>query len=310
MRQILDLTTAKIAVELTNRCNLRCAMCPMNKLGRPDADMPWELVEKVAADFKSNGMVVNWLHEMGDPLMYPRLAEAVDLFPGCSVSTNVMLLDEEMGRALLGSTLRRIRLCVDTVTPRLYPLLRRGGIFEQVVANIRTFLDLSLGKPIKVEIQRLITPETSQETVASFREFFRLDRYPQAEVIEKTCEPLDTSDETPFHQSFYGCFQGYPFRWFIVLADGRVTHCCYDAHGQQPIGDMRTQTVREIVDSVKLEEYMAAFKARDWKTLPRCGECYKNAEGRPPFYDQLIQLGHRIDRVIPLKPLARRLINR
>ena len=310
MRPILNLATAKVAVELTNRCNLRCAMCPMNKLGRPDADMPWELVEKVAADLKANGLTVNWLHEMGDPLLYPRLAEAIDLFPACSVSTNAMLLDEEMGRELLGSTLRRIRLCVDTLNPRMYPFIRRGGIFEEVVANIRTFLELSVGKEIKVEIQRLITPETSQETVASFREFFQLERYPQAEAIEKTCEPLDTSDETPFHQSFYGCFQGYPFRWFIVLADGRVTHCCYDAHGQQPIGDMKTQTVREIVDSVKLEEYMAAFKARDWKTLPRCGECYKNAEGRPPFYDQLIQLGHRIDRVIPLKPLARRLINR
>jgi len=310
MRPILNLATAKVAVELTNRCNLRCAMCPMNKLGRPDADMPWELVEKVAADLKANGLTVNWLHEMGDPLLYPRLAEAIDLFPGCSVSTNAMLLDEEMGRELLGSSLRRIRLCVDTLTPRLYPFIRRGGIFEEVVANIRTFLELSRGREIKVEIQRLITPETSQETVASFREFFHLERYQQAEVIEKTCEPLDTSDETPFHQSFYGCFQGYPFRWFIVLADGRVTHCCYDAHGQQVIGDMKTQTVREIVASVKLEEYMAAFKARDWKTLPRCGECYKNAEGRPPFYDQLIQLGHRIDRVIPLKPLARRLINR
>jgi hypothetical protein len=310
MRPILDLKTAKVAVELTNRCNLRCAMCPMNKLGRPDADMPWELVEKVAADFRANGLVVSWLHEMGDPLLYPRLAEAIDLFPGCSVSTNAMLLDEATALKLLGSTLRRIRLCLDTVTPRLYPLLRRGGVFDTVVTNTRTFLELSRGRAIKVEIQRLITPETSQETVRSFHEFLALDRYPQAEVIEKTCEPLDTADETPFHQSFYGCFQGYPFRWFIVLADGRVTHCCYDAHGQQVIGDMRIQSVREIVGSVRVDEYMAAFKARDWQTLPRCGECYKHAEGRPPFYDQLIQLGHRIDRVIPLKPLARRLINR
>jgi len=310
MRKILNLATAKVAVELTNRCNLRCAMCPMNKLGRPDADMPWDLVEKVAAEFRDHGLVVNWLHEMGDPLLYPRLAEAIDLFPGCSVSTNAMLLDAEIGAELLATSLRRIRLCIDTVNPRLYPFIRRGGIFTEVAENIRTFLELSRGRQITVEIQRLITPETSQETVAAFRDYFHLDRYPQAVVIEKTCEPLDTADETQFHQSFYGCFQGYPFRWFIVLADGRVTHCCYDAHGQQVIGDMRTQTVREIVDSVRIDEYMAAFKARDWQTLPRCGECYKHAEGRPPFYDQLIQLGHRIDRVIPLKPLARRLINR
>ena len=43
---------------------------------------------------------------------------------------------------------------------------------------------------------------------------------------------------------------------------------------------------------------------------PRCGECYKHAEGRPPFYDRLIAIGHRVDGVIPIKPLARRLINR
>ncbi|MGC8917076.1 MAG: radical SAM/SPASM domain-containing protein [Thermoanaerobaculum sp.] len=310
MRGVLDIRTAKVAVELTNRCNLRCGMCPMNKLGRPDADMPWWLVEKVAAEFARLGIRVKWLHEMGEPLLYPRICEAIDLFPGCSVSTNAMLLDEEASRALLATSLRRIRLCIDTINPRVYPFIRRGGIFEEVVANIRTFLELSKGKPITVEIQRMITTQTAHESVRDFVEFFNLERYPQAKVIEKTCEPLDTSDETPLHESFYGCFQGYPFSWFIVLADGRVTHCCYDAHGQQCIGDLKTQTVEEILESVRLPEMMAAFRARDWRALPRCGECYKHAEGRPPFYDFLIATGRKLERSLPVVPLARRLINR
>jgi len=129
VRPILDIRTAKVAVELTNRCNLRCGMCPMNKLGRPDADMPWWLVEKVAGEFARLGIRVKWLHEMGEPLLYPRLPEAIDLFPGCAVSTNAMLLDEEMGRALLATSLQRIRLCVDTINPRVYPFIRRGGHF-------------------------------------------------------------------------------------------------------------------------------------------------------------------------------------
>ncbi len=282
----------------------------MNKLGRPDADMPWWLVEKVAAEFARLGIRVKWLHEMGEPLLYPRICEAIDLFPGCSVSTNAMLLDEEASRALLATRLRRIRLCIDTINPRVYPFIRRGGIFEEVVANIRTFLELSKGKPITVEIQRMITTQTVHESVRDFVEFFNLERYPQAKVIEKTCEPLDTSDETPLHESFYGCFQGYPFSWFIVLADGRVTHCCYDAHGQQCIGDLKTQTVEEILESVRLPEMMAAFRARDWRALPRCGECYKHAEGRPPFYDFLIATGRKLERSLPVVPLARRLINR
>jgi len=310
MRPVLDLRSAKVAVELTSRCNLRCAMCPMGNLGRPEADMPWWLVEKVASDFESNGVRVRWLHEMGEPLLFPRLAEAIDLFPGAGVSTNVMLLDEERGRELLGTSLQRIRLCIDTVNPKIYPLVRRGGRFDLVVANIRTFLELSKGHDIRVEIQRMVSLKTADEKVSDFEELFSIDRYPQAQVIEKTCEGLDTTDATDLHEEFYGCFQGYPFRWFIVLSDGRVTHCCYDSDGDQPIGDMKTQTAREILAANAVDRYMAAFKAKDWETLPRCGECFKNSSGKAVIVDQLVQLGHKIDHVLPVKQVARKIINR
>ncbi len=310
MRPILDIRTAKVAVELTNRCNLRCGMCPMGDLGRPEGDMPWWLVEKVAADLTAEGVRVSWLHEMGEPLLYPRLADAIELFPGCSVSTNVMVLDEDYGRELVATSLRRIRLCVDTINREVYPQVRRGGDFDTVVGNIRTFLEVSKGHDISVEIQRMISLHTSQESIVGFEDFFELDRYPQARVIEKTCEGLDTSDETDFHEAYYGCFQGYPFRWFVVLADGRVTHCCYDYDGSQAIGDMKTQTAREIIASGTVERTMEAFKNKDWETLPRCGECYKNSSGKAVIYDQLLQLGHKLDKVLPVKQFARKIINR
>jgi hypothetical protein len=247
---------------------------------------------------------------MGEPLLYPRLAEAIDLFPGCSVSTNVMMLDEEYGRELLDTSLGRIRLCVDTINSEVYPLVRRGGKFDQVVENIRTFLETSKGHDIKVEIQRMISLHTSEESVREFEDFFHLDRHPQAYVIEKTCEGMDTSEATEFHQAYHGCFQGYPFRWFIVLADGSVTHCCYDYDGAQPIGDMKTQTVREILASDTVTRYMDAFKGKDWETLPRCGECYREASGTAVVVDKLTQLGHKLDRVLPVKQVARKILNR
>jgi len=310
VRPILDIRNATVTVELTSRCNLRCGMCPMGTLGRPEEDMPWPLVEKVAADFKANGIEAHWLHEMGEPLLHPRLAEAIELFPGCSVSTNVTRLDETRGRELLATSLRRIRLCVDTVDPQIYPKMRHGGDFDRVVANIRSFLELSAGRDIEVEIQRMVTRQTAHESKRSLEEVFGLDRYPQARVIEKTCEGLDTSDETEFHQSYYGCFQGYPFRYFIVLSDGRVTHCCYDYDGSQPIGNMNSQTVREILDDNTLDRYVTAFKQRDWQTLPRCGECHRNSSTRAEVADHLQRLGHRLDRLLPIKEIARKVINR
>jgi len=310
MRPILDIASARVAVELTSKCNLRCGMCPMSDLRRPKVHIPRWLLEKVAADFRDNGIGVKWLHEMGEPLLYPHLSEAIDLFPGCAVSTNAMLLKPKLGERILASTLSRIRLCVDTIDRTVYPAIRRGGKFEQVVDNIRSFLELSRGHAIKVEIQRMITRPTARESVGDFRRFFELDRYPQASVIEKTCEGLDTSNATDLHDSYYGCFQGYPFNWFIVLSDGRVTHCCYDAHGQQSIGDMKTQTVRDILNAASVRNYMKAFKTKDWDTLPRCGECHRNATGKAVVLDHVVRIGHRLDRVFPIKQVARRIINR
>jgi len=310
VRPVLDIRTAKVAVELTSRCNLRCAMCPMHDLGRPMVNMEWDLVERVAAELAAAGIRVRWLHEMGEPLLHPRLDEAVELFPGCSVSTNAMLLDESWSRRLLATSLGRIRLCVDTTRPEVYPVIRNGGDFDRVVANIRRFLELSDGHEIRVEIQKMVTLQTGDETVEDFERFFDLGSHPQARVIEKTCEGLDTSDATELHESFYGCFQGYPFRWFIVLADGRVTHCCYDAHGQQIIGDLRTRSVQEILDSPVLRRYMEAFRAKDWETLPRCGECFKNATAKGVLVDRVLQVGHRLDRVLPLKRVGRKIFNR
>jgi hypothetical protein len=221
-----------------------------------------------------------------------------------------MMLDADYGRELVETSLRRIRLCVDTINPEVYPLVRRGGRFDTVVENIRSFLEVSKGSRMQVEIQRMISLHTSQESVAAFEEFFQLADYPNARVIEKTCEGLDTADETEFHEAYYGCFQGYPFRWFVVLADGTVTHCCYDYDGSQPIGDMKTQTVAEILESGVAERYMEAFKAKDWQTLPRCGECFKNSSGKAVIVDQLMQLGHKLDKVLPVKQVARKIINR
>lgn len=306
----LDINTAKVGIELTNRCNLRCTMCPLPNLTRPAADMSWELVEKVAADFAENQIRVRWLHEMGEPLLYPRLAEAIDLFPGCSVSTNAMALTRKNGENLLMSSLGRLRLCPDTVNSRVYPKIRTGGDYEKVVSNIKAFLEQAVGASMVIEIQKMVSKLTSDERIEDFEKLYDIDRYPNATIIEKTCEGLDTTDATDLHEEYYGCFQGYPFKWFIVMADGRVTHCCYDSDCLQPIGDMKTQTVREIVNGETINRFMDAFQTRDWETLPRCGECHRNATPTAVVKDQLVQLGHKIERHLPVKAIGRKVFNR
>lgn len=301
-----NLKRIKVGLELTSKCNLRCGMCPLPVLRRPYEDMPWWLVEKAEKEIHSLGLKLKWLHEMGEPLLYSRVDDAIRLFPEASLSTNGLVLTEEIGEKLLAANLRRIRICVDSVNPEVYPQLRTGGDFEKLVDLTRRFLKQANGHPIRIEIQRMRSRLTLDESVDDFRKLFELKKFSNARVIEKTCEALDVNEETDLHGKFYGCVQGSFFTWLVIFADGRVTHCCYDAHGDQIMGDLKEQTLTEIVQSERFAKMQAAFTARDLSNLPRCAECFRHGGEASAFNTVLSKVQNLPDSA---KDLVRKVID-
>jgi len=266
----------KVGLELTSKCNLRCGMCPLPVLRRPYEDMEWPLVEKAEREIHGLGLKLKWLHEMGEPLLYSRIDDAIRLFPEASVSTNGLVLTESVGAKLLGSPLKRLRICVDSVNPEIYPHIRTGGDFDKLVDLTKKFLVQAKGHPIRIEIQKMRSRLTQDETVDDFKRLFDLKQFKNARVIERTCEAFDVNDDTDLHGKFYGCVQGAFFTWVVIFADGRVTHCCYDAHGDQIVGDIKTQSLPEMFASPKFAAMKSAFERRDFSELPRCAECFKH----------------------------------
>jgi MoaA/NifB/PqqE/SkfB family radical SAM enzyme len=265
-------------------------MCPLPVLRRPYEDMDWPLVEKAEREIHGAGLKLKWLHEMGEPLLYARIDDAIRLFPEASLSTNGLLLTEAMGEKLLATPLRRLRICVDSINPEVYPQLRTGGDFDKLVELTRAFLKQADGHPMRIEIQKMRSRLTLDETVDDFRKVFDLRQHKNARVIEKTCEALDVNEETDLHGKFYGCVQGAFFTWVVIFADGRVTHCCYDAHGDQVMGDLKTQTLQEILAGDRFAIMQDAFERRDFTALPRCGECFKHGGESHTFNDVLTRV--------------------
>jgi MoaA/NifB/PqqE/SkfB family radical SAM enzyme len=280
----------KVGLELTSKCNLRCGMCPLPVLRRPYEDMEWHLVEKAEREIHGLGLKLKWLHEMGEPLLYSRIDDAIRLFPEASLSTNGLVLTPEIGAKLLATPLKRIRICVDSINPKVYPQLRTGGDFDKLVDLTRKFLVQAKGAPLRIEIQKMRSRMTLEETTDDFKRVFDLKQFKNARVIEKTCEALDVNEETDLHGKFYGCVQGAFFTWVVVFADGRVTHCCYDAHGDQVMGDLKTQSLQEIIDGDRMAIMQDAFNRRDFTNLPRCGECFKHGGESHAFNDVLTRV--------------------
>lgn len=96
-----------IHLELTSRCNKDCWMCGRRKIDReyPEiamnyGDMDFSLVEKIAQQVPDD--IVVQFHNNGDPFLYPRLGEAIQIFPKqikC-LDTNGKLLVEKASEVI------------------------------------------------------------------------------------------------------------------------------------------------------------------------------------------------------------------
>ena len=91
-----------INIELTSRCNKSCHMCGRRKeeeqypdIANSRGDMPFEMLERIEGQIPP-GVFVQ-LHNNGEPLLYPRFADALKLFHGhyMGLNTNGKLLMEQ-----------------------------------------------------------------------------------------------------------------------------------------------------------------------------------------------------------------------
>ncbi len=297
----LNLKNIRVAVEITSFCNLSCQMCPYPFMKRKKNHMPFENLLKIKEIVRKNGLKVRWLHEMGEPLLYPNLKEAIEMFPEAILSTNGMLLEGYLAKVIAESKIERVRICIDTLNPKAYEKLRKGGDFERVIRNALDFLDLTKDKKIIVEIQKMVSKITKDESVKAFELFFKKAKYKNLKIIQKTCEGLDTTEETELHKKYSGCFQGGPYNWLVFLANGDITHCCYDYEGIQRIGTLEDD-FENVLRSPKLKEIEKAFLEKDFENLPACKNCFRFKEEvftPPPYF-------YKILRKIPLRNFLRK----
>lgn len=113
---------ARLYVEVTTRCNLRCSMCVKQTegCGIEEADMPFEVFSRLASCLPHADVVL--LNGVGEPLLHPRLAEMVrfartHMRDGAWVGfqSNGLALTPRLAAELLEAGLGTMCLSVDSI---------------------------------------------------------------------------------------------------------------------------------------------------------------------------------------------------
>lgn len=138
---------SKLFVEVTTRCNLRCAMCPKYASGSEisEGDLALDAFARLEPALPHLDALI--LNGIGEPLLHRHLERFIEVgrqaLPArgwVGFQTNGQLLHRDRARSLVNSGVDRVCISVDAVSPELFHSLRVGGK-QEAVENAASAID-------------------------------------------------------------------------------------------------------------------------------------------------------------------------
>lgn len=226
--------SAPIHVRLkpTNRCTHHCRYCCyrnphlfLSERMKERDFIPPAKMRELVRDLGEMGVKAVTFTGGGDPLCYPRLAEAIEGLLKARVKvamlTNGALLHGPIAR-LLARRASWVRVSMDAADRDLYAKQRAcpAGEFDRVCANIRDFAAIK-GRRAVLGINLIVTRENSRDVLA----FLRMAKELGADHVKVSGAVVSTrpAGNAAYLASFYKTVKTQIARGVAELADSRFS---------------------------------------------------------------------------------------
>ncbi len=192
-----------VFIELTSRCNMTCAFCPLPVLKRSKQDMPHEWVLKILNECAGQGRDVTF-HVLGEPLLSPHFFEYAQLCDDLGITywlvTNGLCLDNARLRKLFAlKRLHNVEISFHTMTEETFTLRGcsanfaawmekvRNAVFspERLASNIQINIDVMYDSHLQSGGWSAFTQKRWQEFATTMRGWAA-----QLEVAHPECRHL------------------------------------------------------------------------------------------------------------------------
>lgn len=268
-QRIYKLTS--LVIEPTNRCNLKCALCPVNAgMKRPKGCMDMALFKKLIDENRREleyVLLFNW----GEPFLHPGIFDMVDYAAQAGIppyiTTNGTLLDAGNIEKVLTSPLERLTISIDGLGP-VYEKIR-GIPYEKVLENIDALFKRreELGASLKVDVAITVS-DLNEEDMEAFLESWkgkadRIHIQPAQNLGMAATTAYGRKREKPCSELWRGNLQ--------VFWDGSVIPCCVDYEGVLCIGNANQEPLKKILNGKKMRRLRRQHLALQF--LGICEKC-------------------------------------
>ncbi len=276
-------------IETTNRCNLKCVMCPRTifvKKGltawspRGVGDMDRETFRRIIDQAAAGGAYSVKLNFLGEPLLHPDVvwqvayAHSKNLY--VMMNTNAVALTERLGASLLEAGLDDVFFSIDGATADAYGRVRIGARLEKVLDNVAGFVRLKeqMGAAhVQTRASMVLgvdgapdTPETRQGYERMF-----LDLGLDGVGFGEAYDPLTDYGAGRDPVSGFACDQ--LFVRMFVLWDGVYTPCCVNAERDYVLGEMTSLTLAEAWLGPRARRLRQLHCLDHYHVEPMCRRC-------------------------------------
>jgi radical SAM protein with 4Fe4S-binding SPASM domain len=282
-------------IELTNRCPLKCVMCPRtHDMTREQGLMSFDLFKKIIdelaeADSPLAAHQDVALHHFGESLVHPefcrfaRYARSRDI--SASLSVNPIMLTPKISAQLLDSQLSTILMSLDGHDNESFEKIRGlKDAYDRSKENAVRFaaMKAELNPSTRLYLSMVNFAE-NRESIARMVEFWRavpgIDGIRNKDFVsfDGSVDAVNALAPAPWNNSERRKRTGFavcekPWQVMSVTWDGEVVPCCYDYDKKYVLGNAGETTLSEIWNGEPMRRLRREF-ILNAVSNPLCANC-------------------------------------
>lgn len=245
---------AYINIDLTNECNKKCWICHRTKSGEigDPIFLDFNILEKLAEELP-HGVII-YFHYYGEPLLYPMLKEAIELFENqiTTIVTNGKLIIEKFDD---------IVPCLDSLCISVF---EKDSEQDEQRILIKEFLERK-----KDQKPNTIIKLIGDVDLEKYKEFEK-----RALITYRTLFQKRITGENPLPlMPEYGICSDFLHKP-LVNANGDVSICCvYDPEKLGVLGNLHDNSLEELLKGEKRTDWLNSHMQGKREKVPLCSSC-------------------------------------